>query len=110
MASDKTMPPNDPMESPDQGAGMAPAESMAPEAPMTEEGSVMVTMPKVALDAIRELVLQLASGIDSLAQSVDQQAAAEMEAVAGEMAPMDGAMTPADEDFLAGIAQEGSLR
>ena len=107
--ADKTMPPNDPMESPDQGAGMAPAESMAPPAP-SQDGSVMVTMPKVALDAIRELVLQLASGIDSLAQSVDQQAAAETEAMAGEMAPTEGAMTPADEDFLAGIAKEGSLR
>jgi hypothetical protein len=67
-------------------------------------------MPKVALDAIRELVLQLASGIDSLAQSVDQQAAAEMDTAAAEMAPVEGAMAPADEDFLAGIAQEGSLR
>jgi hypothetical protein len=101
------MPPNDAMPMPED-AGMAPSESMAAPAP-SQEGSVMVTMPKVALDAIRELVIQLASGIDSLAQSVDQQAAAESEAAAGEMMPPESAAT-ADEDFLAGITQEGSQR
>lgn len=106
--ADKMMPPNDAMPMPDQGAGMVPSESMTPPAP-AQDGSVMITMPKVALDAVREIALQLASGLDALAKSVDQQAAAESEAAAGEMMPPESAAT-ADEDFLAGITQEGSQR
>jgi hypothetical protein len=105
----ENMTPADSMPMPED-AGMAPSESMTPAAP-TQDGSVMVSMPKVAFDAIRELIVQLASGLDSLAQGVDQQAAAEAEAaVGGEMMPPEGAMTSEDEDFLAGITQEGSQR
>lgn len=106
--AEKPMPPADAMPMPDQGAGMPPSDSMTPPAP-SRDGSVMVTMPKAALDAVREIVLQLASGIDALAQSVDQQAAAESGAVAGNAMPPEGAAT-ADEDFLAGITKEGSQR
>lgn len=103
----KMMPPNESMPMPD--AGMAPSESMTPPAP-AQDGSVMVSMPKVAFDAIRELIVQLASGLDSLAQGVDQQAAAETEAaVGGEAMPTEVATTE-DEDFLAGITKEGSQR
>lgn len=106
---EKPMPPADSMPMPED-AGMAPSESMTPPAP-AQDGSVMVSMPKVAFDAIRELIVQLASGLDSLAQGVDQQAAAEAEVAAGgEMMPPEGAVTSEDEDFLAGITKEGSQR
>lgn len=105
--AEKPMPPNDAMPMP-EGAGMAPSESMTTPAP-AQDGSVMVSMPKVAFDAIRELIVQLASGLDSLAQGVDQQAADESEAVAGQAMPPEAAAT-ADEDFLAGISKEGSQR
>ena len=107
--ADKTMPPNESMPMPED-AGMAPSEGTVPPAP-AQDGSVMVSMPKVAFDAIRELIVQLASGLDSLAQGVDQQAAAEAEVAAGgEMMPPEGAVTSEDEDFLAGITKEGSQR
>lgn len=105
--ADKNMTPTDSMPMP-EGAGMAPSESMTPPAP-AQDGSVMVSMPKVAFDAIRELIVQLASGLDSLAQGVDQQAAAETEAAVGETMPPEVATTE-DEDFLAGITKEGSQR
>jgi hypothetical protein len=106
--AEKPMTPPDSMPMPED-AGMAPSESMTPPA-TAQDGSVMVSMPKVAFDAIRELIVQLASGLDSLAQGVDQQAAAEAEVAVGEeMMPSEAAAT-ADEDFLAGITKEGSQR
>jgi hypothetical protein len=107
--ADKTMPPNDPMPTPDEGMGMAPADNMAPDAGAPAgDGSVMISMPKVAFDAIHQLIVQLASGVDSLAQNVNQQASGAAAPEAAPAAPK--ASTPADEDFLKGIAQEGSLR
>lgn len=110
--ADKTMPPNDPMPTDSAGTGIAPAENMAPDAGAPAgDGSVMISMPKVAFDAIHQLIVQLASGVDSLAQGVNQQAAGAGEPPAAEMAPAaPEASTPADEDFLKGIAQEGSQR
>jgi hypothetical protein len=85
---------------------------MAPDAGAPAgDGSVMISMPKVAFDAIHQLIVQLASGVDSLAQNVNQQASG---AAAPEAAPSmpsaPEAPAPADEDFLKGIAQEGSQR
>ena len=73
--ADKTMPPADPMPSPDQGQGPAPMQDMAPPAPQGGDGgSVMISMPKEAFDAIHQLITQLASGVENLAQSVGEQA------------------------------------
>jgi hypothetical protein len=117
MASDKTMPPNDPNPAPDTGMGAAPADKMAPDAGAPAgDGSVMISMPKAAFDAIHQLIVQLAQGVDSLAQGVNQQAAGAGEAPAGEMPPAGTAGgassggSPADEDFLKGIAEAGSMR
>jgi len=108
------MPPNDPNPAPDTGMGAAPADKMAPDAGAPAgDGSVMITMRKDAFDAIHQLIVQLAQGVDSLAQGVNQQAAGG-EAPAGEMppsAPEGGAGgSAADEDFLKGIAEAGSQR
>jgi hypothetical protein len=113
--ADKTMPPNDPNPAPDTGMGAAPAEMMAPEAVAPDSGgSVMVSMPEDAFNAIRELINQLAMGVDALAESVGQQKSAG-EAPTGEMPPAGpeggaAGVTPADEDFLKGIAEAGSMR
>ena len=86
---------------------MAPADNMAPDAGAPAgDGSVMISMPKVAFDAIHQLIVQLASGVDSLAQSVNQQASE----AAPSMPSAPESPAPADEDFLKGIAQEGSQR
>jgi hypothetical protein len=113
--ADKTMPPNDPNPAPDTGMGAAPAEKMAPEAgaPATT-GSVMISMPEEAFNAIRDLINQLSQGVDNLAQSVGQQKAGS-EAPVGDTAPagIEGGAaggSPADEDFLKGIAEAGSQR
>jgi hypothetical protein len=107
--ADKTMPPNDPMPTQDDGMGMAPAENMSPDAGAPAgDGSVMISMPKVAFDAIHQLISQLASGVDSLAQNVNQQASTSEMPSAAPASPEPTA--PADEDFLKGIAQEGSQR
>jgi len=113
--ADKTMPPNDPNPAPDTGMGAAPAEDMAPEAGMPpDSGSVMISMPEEAFNAIRDLISQLALGVDSLAESIGQQKA-ESEAPVEDMPPagMEGGVaggSPADEDFLKGIAEAGSQR
>jgi hypothetical protein len=113
--ADKTMPPNDPNPAPDTGMGAAPADKMAPDSGMpSDSGSVMISMPEEAFNAIRDLINQLSQGVDNLAQSVGQQKAGS-EAPAPEMPPagMDGGAaggSPADEDFLKGIAEAGSQR
>jgi len=113
--ADKTMPPNDPMPAPDAGMGAAPADKMAPEAGSPAgDGSVMISMPKDAFDAIHQLIVQLAQGVDSLAQGVNQQAAGAGEAPMGEMPPagpeMGAGQSSADDEFLKGIAEAGSNR
>jgi len=114
--ADKTMPPADPMPAADMGAGQAPASDMAPPAPQGGDGgSVMISMPKEAFDAIHQLITQLAGGVENLAQSVGQQAGG------GEMPPAPpkagmppqapaGGMGGGDADFLNSIAQEGNAR
>jgi hypothetical protein len=74
----------------------------------------MVTMPKVAFDAIHALVTQLAAGLDQLKQGVEQQAAGAGEPPA-EMPPAaptggQGGAGGSDEDFLKGMAAEGSQK
>jgi hypothetical protein len=111
--ADKTMPPNDPMETPNPSAA-APGD-ISTQVPQ-EEGSVMISMPKSAFDSIHQLIVQLAQGADSLAQSVNQQASGAGEAPVSEMptaGPEGGksaGASPADEDFLKGIAEAGSMR
>jgi hypothetical protein len=108
IMADKTMPPNDPMPTPDAGMGASSAE-MAPEAGAPAgEGSVMVAMPKDAFDAIHQLIVQLAQGVDSLAQGVNQQASGAGEAPAAPVAAEEPAVM--DEEFLKGIAEAGSQR
>ena len=115
--ADKTMPPADPMPAADLGAGQAPMQDMAPPAPQGgDSGSVMISMPKEAFDAIHQLISQLSSGFDNLAQSVGQQAGGAGEPPAppeGGMppqAPAGGMQSGGDDDFLKGIAQEGNAR
>ena len=115
--ADKTMPPSDPMPSADEGMGQAPEQDMAPMAPQGgDSGSVMISVPKDAFDAIHQLIVQLASGVDNLAQSVGQQATggageAPMPPQGG-MPPQATAGAPAgpDDEFLNSIAQEGNAR
>ena len=83
-----------------------------PEAPVTppaaqDAGSVMISMPSEAFNAMREIVSQLAMGLDQLAQSVEQQAAG-APAPVEPTAPMTPATTAGDEEFLKDMAQEAS--
>ena len=115
MPNDSTMPPSEQPDAPSSGTGPAPAGDMAPPAPQGGgDGSVMVTMPKVAFDAIHALVTQLATGLDQLKQGVEQQAAVAGEPPA-EMPPAaptggQGGAGGSDEDFLKGMAAEGSQK
>jgi hypothetical protein len=114
IMADRTMPPNDPMPTPDSGMGVAEAETMSPDMTAPEgDGSVMISMPKDAFDAVHQLIVQLAQGVDQLAQAVGQQKAAG-EVPAAEMPPAGpeggAAGAGSDEDFLKGIAEAGSVR
>ena len=110
--ADKTMPPNDPMPTQDAGTGMAPESNMAPEPAMpSNDGSVMISMPKVAFDAIHQLITQLAQGVDNLSQSVNDQASGGSMPPAPEATPSPSpAGSPSDEDFLNSVAEAGSQR
>jgi hypothetical protein len=89
--------------------GVAEAETMSPDMTAPEgDGSVMVAMPKDAFDAIHQLIVQLAQGVDSLAQGVNQQASGAGEAPAAPVAAEEPAVM--DEEFLKGIAEAGSQR
>jgi outer membrane murein-binding lipoprotein Lpp len=84
----------------------------------------MISVPKAAFDAIHTLVTQLAAGLDQLKQGVDAQAngpgspdlgAAGAPPAAG--APAGQAPEPAgpsedlsDDEFLKGVAEQGSKR
>jgi hypothetical protein len=92
---------------------MPPAEMPMPEAPVAppmpqDGGSVMISMPRDAFNAMREIVSQLAMGLDQLAQSVEQQSAPT------EGQPPVAASAPApvppgeDEEFLKSMAEEAS--
>jgi hypothetical protein len=107
--ADKTMPPNDPMVPADPGVAEGDMAVAAESSMPTDGGSVMVSMPKQAFDAMHSLVGELAKGLDMLAQAVNQQASGtEMppaDAMPPEMPPTGG-----DEEFLNSMAQEGSIR
>jgi hypothetical protein len=91
---------------------MPPAEMPMPEAPVAppqDGGSVMISMPSDAFNAMREIVAQLAMGLEQLAQSVDQQAAGAQAPVAPEVpVPPVPPVTAGDEEFLNSMAQEAS--
>lgn len=120
--ADKTMPPSDPNEmssgNPAMGSDMAPPEPQA-----GQDGSVMLSIPKVAFDALHQIIMQLAQGFDQLKQGVENQAQggagnAPMSSegqmpeqgmqggMAGSSAPQSGS----DEDFLNEMAKQGSQR
>ena len=117
MANDPSMPPseqaattptgNSPAMSPDMSGGSAPSGG---------QGSVMVTMPKEAFDAIHQLVTQLSQGLDQLKQGVEFQAqesspaGASAPAASPAGAPSPSGESESDEDFLKGLAEEGSKR
>jgi hypothetical protein len=89
-----------------------PEEMPMPEAPIAppaaqDTGSVMISMPSEAFNAMREIVSQLAMGLDELAKSVEQQAAG-APAPVEPPAPVPPATEGGDEEFLKSMAQEAS--
>jgi len=117
MATDKKMPPADLMEMPP--ADDAAPGDMAP--PAKGGGGVMISMPRDAFEAIRSIVTELASGLDALSASIAKQAGEGMPPEGAGMPPEASAMPPggstppggmsgADDEFLKGIAMEGSQR
>jgi hypothetical protein len=93
---------------------MPPAEMPTPEAPVAppmpqDGGSVMISMPRDAFNAMREIVSQLAMGLDQLAQSVEQQTApAEGQPPVAAPAPAAPMAPGEDEEFLKSMAEEAS--
>ena len=110
--ADKTMPPvSEPLTSPSVSG--APGDESAMQQPQGgDDGSVMISMPKLAFDSIHQLIVQLAQGVDQLAQSVNQQAsgAGQQPAPGQEMAPAAGQEPAGDDEFLQNIASEGNQR
>jgi hypothetical protein len=103
------MPPNDPTPSPSAGTGP----SAPPAGAGAGDGSVNVTMPKAAFDALHQQIMQIAQILDSLAQDVGKQAGgAKMPDMGGMPAggPPEGGPSSEDEEFLKGIAAQGSAR
>ena len=107
--ADKTMPPNDPMVPAAPGVAEGDIAAATEPSMPTDGGSVMVSMPKQAFDAMHSLVGELAKGLDMLAQTVNQQAAGSKmppaDSIPPEMPPAGG-----DEEFLNSMAEEGSIR
>lgn len=114
--TDATMPPGD---------AMPPGPSMPPGGPAMPPGApgadVMITIPKGAFDAMHQIVMQLASGLDQLAQGISQQEAGAppggegmppdmggMGGMEGEMPP--GEPLPEDEEFLRSMMEEGNAK
>jgi hypothetical protein len=90
-----------------------PPEAMMPPAPDAGGGQVMVQVPKDIFMGIHQLVVQLAQGMDAVALGIEQQSAAESGAMMPPMPPAGGEMppmSPEDEAFLAGMAEEGTVR
>lgn len=107
--ADKTMPPT---EAPTQKPEAMPGEMAAPTPDMAPPagGKVMVQMPSDAFDSIYTLVTQLQSGLEALKSDVEaQKQGASVEYPATSITAGSETM-PADEEFLKGIAQEGSMR
>lgn len=108
--ADKTMPPTE-APTPTADAMLGETGTTSPDMAAPTGGKVMVEMPSDAFDSIYALVTQLASGLDALKADVEAQkkgSAAPAEAPAGEAAP--AAPSSSDEEFLKGIAAEGSMR
>ena len=103
--ADKTMPPT---QAPTPTADAMPGEmGGSPDMAAPSGGKVMVEMPSDAFDSIYALVTQLASGLDALKADVEAQKKGSV-APASEPAP--SAASSSDEEFLKGIAAEGSMR
>jgi hypothetical protein len=97
MPAETPMPPTD--------MPMPEAPAMPP--PPQDGGSVMISMPREAFNAMREIVSQLAAGLDQLSQSVEQQSGSPQAAEAPVPSPAPG--VPAeDEEFLKSMAEEAS--
>ena len=77
----------------------------------TGGGSVMMQLPKEAFDAIRDIVMQLASALDQAGSKVDAEAA-QSAVAADEMISEEvpAEMVSADDQDLANFAQELSNR
>lgn len=104
------MPPSEPNDQP-PAAGPDMNNAPMPPAAAGGDGSVMITMPLDAFKGIYSLVMQLAQGADNLMQTVNQQAKGGETAPMPPAAPKGGAASAPgnpDEDFLNGIAEEGS--
>ena len=131
MANDPSMPPSEqaprvPVNaSPAMSPGAGPAMPPPPGAggpPAGPEGNVMINIPKGAFDAMHRIVLQLAVGLNELKKNVDaQQSGGGMPPGAGPVPPGAGpepSASPApegegdasDEEFLKGLAEEGTKR
>lgn len=99
---------NSPAMSPDMAAPAAPAAGGG--------GNVMITMPKAAFEAIHGLVIQLAMGLEQLKKGAEAQAGGAGPAPAAPVGPTPAGPAPAeageesDEDFLKGLAEEGTKR
>jgi len=80
-------------------------------------GDVMMSVPKVAFDAIHQVIMELAKSLDELAGGVNQQAA-QSDAAMGDMGGMgdmpEGAglddAAPEDGEFLRGMMEEGNAK
>lgn len=101
------------------GAAMPPAAGMAPEgagmapegAGMGMEGGETIEIPKAMFMAIYDVIKNLSSGLSEFATMLEGQAAApEMEGGEKEMEMEDEGRKKADEEFLAGIAEEGNYK
>jgi len=120
--ADKTMPPSDPNEM--SGGDPTIGSDIAPQAPHGgQDGSVMLSIPKVAFDALHQIIMQLAQGFDQLKQGVENQAQGgagnapmppegEMseQGMQGGMGGSSAPQSGSDEDFLNEMAKQGSQR
>jgi len=120
MATDKTMPPNDPnsMPSPSYGGGGMPPS--APADPMGGGSDVEIRLPKSAFDAMHQIIMQLAAGMDELAQGIGQQGGGMPPEMGGMPTEMGAGMppkggpavgaggSPEDEEFLKSLMAEGN--
>ena len=112
MATDKTMPPNDPSSLPSMPPGAMPPGAIPGGAPAGADASaVMISMPRVVFDELHNIVRQLAAGVEELAKRVGPSGGAGMpmepaDQAAGEDMPAEG--SSADEDFLREMANQAN--
>jgi hypothetical protein len=97
-------------EMPEPAMGMDLPEDMSGvPSPMTEEGSVNISVSKSKFDELHSIAMQLAGAIDALAAEVEGQKAA-TESLEGKTPAAEGSAMASEEDFLNSIASEGSMR